>query len=338
MRRAAAFVAAAVALLPAGLPARDAVAQIEIAGGVTPLRVCMEANSPPFSVDRRAEGEGFDLAITRAVAEALSRPLTIVWFRSEEDEESSLKGDVQALLGGDLCDLVGGYLLDHGTLKAPTDSMRPLPEIVAIADGPGGTKRAVLEVPEIVRLTDGPRKPLVPPAAIDHSRAYRFAPLAVMTGPALGVYEISSLDALDGKRIGVEEGTLADTILMLYRQRKLVDSIIHYVPHGGLIADLAAGNLDFAMMELHRFDTYRRRQKKAEIHPTGYLHPVGFNFGFVARAEDRDLLDAVDQALDRILAGEAPARFAAEAEMTYVPPRAPDIQPAISLGYLLRGD
>ena len=136
----------------------------------------------------------------------------------------------------------------------------------------------------------------------------------------------------------MEEGTLADTILMLYRQRKLVDSIIHYVPHGGLVSDLAAGNVDVAMMELHRFDVYRRRQKNAELHPTGFLHPAGFNFGFVARAGDKALLQAVDAALDRILASDAPQRFAEEAEMTYVPPEEPDIQPAISLGYLLRGD
>ncbi len=330
---------------PAG--GRRVLAALALAGSVAagtpaaatePLKVCLEANSPPFSVDRRAEGEGFDLAMTRAVAEALARPLTIVWFRSEQDEESSLRGDVLALLGGRLCDLVGGYLFSLGGMKDPTDRHRALPEIAAIADGPGGTRRAVLDVPEIVKLTDGPHRPLVPVEPIDHSRAYRFAPLTVMTGPSLGPYEISSLDGLQGKRIGVEEGTLADTILMLYRQRKLVPSIRHYVPHGGMISDLVAGNLDAVMMELHRFDVYRRRQKRAELYPTGYLHPVGYNFGFVARAADRPLLQAVNAALERILDSDAPARFAAEAEMTFVPPEDPDMQPPISLGYLLRGE
>lgn len=321
-----------------GLAGLLAVYWAAAASAAEPLRVCLEANSPPFSVDRRAEGEGFDLAVTRAVAEALSRPLTIVWFRSEQDEESSLRGDVLALLGGRICDLAGGYLFSRGGVQDPTDRLRPLPEITAIADGPRGTRRAVLEVPEIVSLTDGPNRPLVPVEPIDHSRAYRFAPLTVMTGPSLGAYEIASLDALQGKRIGVEEGTLADTILMLYRQRKLVPSIIHYVPHGGMIADLAAGNLDAVMMELHRFDVYRRRQKRAALYPTGFLHPVGFNFGYVARITDRPLLQAVNAALGQILASDAPARFAAEAEMTFVPPEEPDMQPPISLGYLLRGD
>ena len=39
---------ALVGLVAAGTPA----------AATEPLKVCLEANSPPFSVDRRAEGEG----------------------------------------------------------------------------------------------------------------------------------------------------------------------------------------------------------------------------------------------------------------------------------------
>ena len=89
-------------------------------------------------------------------------------------------------------------------------------------------------------------------------------------------------------------------------------------------------------MPLHRFDAYRAEHPDTKLRASGYLYPIGFNIGFVGLARDASFLADVDATLAAMLASGEIAEIAPGTGMTYLPPRAPDIQKHILLGDLAR--
>ena len=85
---------------------------------------------------------------------------------------------------------------------------------------------------------------------------------------------------------------------------------------------------------IHRFEAYRAEHADTTLRPSGFLHPIGFNFGFVGLASDAETLRRVDEALNAMLASDEISALALKAGMTYVRPRTPDVQGDILLGDL----
>ncbi|HYB83385.1 MAG TPA: hypothetical protein VED43_17465, partial [Mycobacterium sp.] len=117
--------------VPACLPAA---ALLLIATAVAPafgqdtLRVCLNQDVPPYSVHRNNADSGFDLAVAEAVARRLGRSLTVQWFESKLDEDSSSALEANALLSDGRCDLVGGYPLIKDALGKPGFETARLPD------------------------------------------------------------------------------------------------------------------------------------------------------------------------------------------------------------------
>src|SRR6478752_10095893 len=85
-----------------------------------PLRVCLDEDRPPLSSHPRGKpGSGFDVLLAQAIADRLGRPLTIQWFESKLDEDSSPQLEANALLSDGRCSLVGGYALTTDSLVEP---------------------------------------------------------------------------------------------------------------------------------------------------------------------------------------------------------------------------
>src|SRR5260370_34487655 len=81
------------------------------------LKICLEEDLPPLSAHHRGQPDsGFEVALARAVAEKLNRPLKIQWFESKLDEDSSTSLEANALLSDGRCGLVGGYDFETGSL------------------------------------------------------------------------------------------------------------------------------------------------------------------------------------------------------------------------------
>ena len=111
MRRSLAAWSAAAILMAAPLVARAA---------EEPLRICLDEDRPPLSVHQKGKtAAGFDVLLAQAVAERLRRPLTIQWFESKLDEDSSPQLEANALLSDGRCALVGGYALTTDSLVKP---------------------------------------------------------------------------------------------------------------------------------------------------------------------------------------------------------------------------
>ena len=280
-----------------------------------PLTVCLEEDSPPYSYKfGKNKIGGFDLAIAEALAERLDRTLDILWFEFEDDEEEVPMWQSSALLAERLCDLIGGYALFSAMLGTPVQPMSKLPDY-------RGGKRGV-------------RVPTKPIAA---TRPYHRAPFAVILGPGAGGRKIAKLEDLKGLRIGAEVSTISSAILFRHGHGMLIPDLANIAPTKGLLKQADAGRFDAVMIELHRFDWYRKRAPETTLRWSGYVHPIGFNIGFAALEEAQDLIAQVDAAIDEMRGDGTIARLAGEAGMTYRPPKAPTILHRITPAMLVGG-
>jgi hypothetical protein len=83
------------------------------------LRICLNEDVPPYSVRRGKDGAGFDYLIAESLAKRLGQHLSVQWFESKLDEDSSTKIEADSLLSDDRCDLLGGYPLTKDQLGKP---------------------------------------------------------------------------------------------------------------------------------------------------------------------------------------------------------------------------
>jgi len=91
---------------------------------------------------------------------------------------------------------------------------------------------------------------------------------------------------------------------------------------------------DAELVPLHRFDAQRAEHAGTKLRASGYLYPIGFNIGFVGLDRDEHLMADVDAEVTSLLSSGEIAGLAPKAGMTYLPPRAPDVQKHLLLSDL----
>jgi ABC-type amino acid transport substrate-binding protein len=279
------------------------------------LRVCMNEDVPPYSVARGDSGSGFDVALATALAKHMGRALEIQWFESKIDDESSPTLEANALLSDRRCDLMAGYPLIAHALGRPAAKTARLPGF----RGSGASdRRRRVELGEVVP-----------------SRPYQRAPLALLLAPGVAKRAIASLGDVEDLRFGAEGGTLADAILMLYRNGRLIDRITHYPPgRGEMLKRLEAGEIDAAFVSLHRFDAYRKENSATRIQASGFNYPVAFNLGYAALSGNAALVEQVNVALDSLRGSGEIERLARTSGVTYVEPMQPFVSPPMTFRQL----
>jgi ABC-type amino acid transport substrate-binding protein len=284
----------------------------EPVSGEEVLRVCLDANVPPWSMYDGVKGGGFDWAVADAIAKRVGQKLALQWFETKPDPDDSTTLAVDALLSDRRCQLVGGYPLVESTLGRPGMKSGRMPDFVG------------------ARPTDRGRS--IELGTLVPNRAYHFAALTVVLSAAAASARITDLASLDGIRIGVEGGTLADAILMLFGDGRFVNQITHVVPgRGELLARLEKGDYGATLVELRRFDAYRAAHPESKLTPSGYYLPIGFNIGFVGLSTGQGLIEQVDRAIaDMLESSELPA-LARTAGVTYLPPHQPNVSPEVTL-------
>ena len=271
------------------------------------LKVCLDEDLPPLSVHHRgAAGSGFDVSLAQAVAQKLGRQLTIQWFESKLDEDSSPALEANALLSDRRCSLVGSYALTRDSLVVP------------------GLKTAKL--PDFQGATRDDRRRRVPLGVLAPSQPYVYSPLTIVLGAKARDRRITGVGDLATLRIGIESGTLADAILMTFGNGKLIDDITHLVPgRDDLLGALDRGDLDATLLDLRRYDAYRAAHPDTKLAPSGYYYPIGANRGYVGLASDPALLVAVNRALSDLQGAGTIAEFGRAAGLTFLAPREPAI-------------
>lgn len=272
-----------------------------------PLRICLDEDRPPLSMHHRGKPDaGFDVLLARAMAERLGRKLTIQWFESKLDEDSSPQLEANALLSDGRCSLVGGYALTQDSLVVP------------------GMKTARL--PDFAGATRDDRRRRVALGVLTPSQPYVYSPMTVVLGPKAYGRKIGDIGDLTGLRLVIESGSLGDAILMTFDKGRLIDSITHLVPgRDDLLGVLQRGDYDATLIDLARFDAHRAEHPDTALTASGYYYPIGANRGYVGLGSDPALIDAVNKALSGLAAEGRIAEFGRQAGLTYLPPREPAI-------------
>lgn len=281
------------------------------------LRVCLNENLPPYSVRQGDRSNGFDFLVAQGLAKRLGRPLAVQWFESRLDADSSPKIEANALLSDGRCALLGGYPLSKDALGKP-----------GVEDG---------RLPDFAGARPADRRRRVSLGTLAATRPYHFAALTVVLGGKATARPIAKLADLDGMRLAVEAGTLADAILMSFEGGRYISHITHFVPgRGELWPALERGDYDATLVIVHRFDAYHISHPDTAIKLSGFYLPVGFNMGFVALASEASLIERVNRAFDAMLDDGEPASFARAAHMTYLQPRQPDVLDSITMSDLTK--
>ena len=279
-----------------------------------PLTVCMAESNPPLSLAARGSVRGVDASVAEAVAAELHRPLAIVPFESKLEGDSTLSHEVNALLSSGVCDLASGFPLLRSDLGAPT--------------------RPTARVPDHPGAPPPPKRPWVHLGALSASHAYHAVAMALVVRDASRAS--ATLADPGDARIGAIGGTLAGTIVSLYRNGKLRAQMVTLSQHQDALAELEAHTIDAALVTLDQLDAWRLAHPATPIVRTAYLHPLRINLGFVARSEQSDLLAAVDHVVDAALASGDLARWHAANGSSWVAPAEPQISAMVGIADLLR--
>jgi len=270
-----------------------------------PLTVCLQSNDPPLSVKGGDDPSGFDVALSRVIAERLGRKLQVQWFVSRDDPDSNLTKDANALLSDGRCDLLAEFPLTAGTLEPPHSPAAKLPPF----DG----------------AKPDDRNRWVPIGDLAVTDPYRLDTLTVVLSDRHADRPVGRLADLNGMTVGVQIATLADAIAMQYENGRLIDHVVHVPDSRDLFEKLRSGDLDAGFVDARAYDAWRSRHGSSGLAPSGYTHSLAFNMGFVALASHRALLNQVDSVLSDLKTHDALAPLADGAGLSFVPPRSPPV-------------
>lgn len=296
---------AAIAVLSTAAASRPAAAE-------DTLRVCLNEDIPPYSFHHGKQAGGFDLAVAEAVAKRLGRALAVQWYETEIDVDSSFTVQANALMSDNRCQLVAGYPLYRQAMGKPAVESGRLPGF----DGAKSEdRRRRIALGELVT-----------------TKPYFHAPLAVVLAESASSKQITSLADLSGLRLGVNQASLSDAILMRYGAGKFVNQVTHFIPQRSeLFPKMESGDIDATLIELRRYDDWRDHNPATKLKLSGYYHKIGFNMGFAALSTEGPLITAVNDAItDMAAKGELEA-LAKQNGMTYVAPVQPEVLEAISI-------
>ena len=298
--------AATVLLLAPGVQAQPA-----------PLKICLEEDSPPLSFSFGPRKGGFDHGVAEEIAKRMGRPLKVQWFESENDEEAVPVWEANALLSDGLCDMIAGYPLLGSTLGKPETDKGAVPEYE-------GMKRS--ERGRLVKL-----------GVLSATQPYYRASYGVVVGAAAEGRPIDRLADLKGLRLGAEVGTMASVLLFRNAGGVLVDDISNVSETKDLLPRTAAGEFDAVLIELHKFDNFRRRNPDAPLRWSGYVHPFGVNMGLAVMERHGALREQVNVILDAMQADGTLDALAERWQMTRIPPAAPWVLERLTPGMLNAG-
>lgn len=267
----------------------------------SPLSICLDVDSPPYSYKKGEVIKGIDVALSNILAKKLDRELNIIWFETENERESNISLEVNALLSNGECELVGGYALFDGALKKPALLKTRMPDI----DG-APRKTVLVELGELA--------PSIP---------YIFAPFTVVLGSDTGLENIEKLNDLESMKIAALQGTLPHLILMSYQGGYLRKDIHHLQWVDGLFGKMESGLFNATLTERHKFETYKHTHPDTKLKTTDYQHSIGFNIGFVTLKEKSELLSEVNFHIKNMIENGELEKITTESELSYVRPTLP---------------
>ncbi len=304
MIRASALLAASVLCLASGTAgAADAHSK--------PLTVCLNKDNEPFSYSKNGQENGFDLAVARAVARELNRPLEVRWYEKERRRRGAISVKTSVLVNAGVCDLVGGFPLVQSSLERP-----------------GGGEETTL--PPVDGMSEDSRKKPIKGSQLVASRGYHFAGVTPILGPQVSG-SVAALDDLLPYKLAHRPASSGDLIAMAYKKGLLLKNTAHVDINVEPLEAVEKGDYDATITEQHRFDLYRAEHPQTSLRASGLVVPVGFNLGFVTTEAHAGLLSEVNGAIGKLLQRGEIEKAAQSVKLTFVPPQQPDVRTGLGL-------
>jgi ABC-type amino acid transport substrate-binding protein len=272
-------------------------------------------NGGVLSFRRHKGGGGIDYELAKAVATSLGVKLTVVWYESEDDEESNPIDEVNAFMSYGLCQMAASFPLHAG----------------AIAQVPGRSVR----LPRYRHMPEGDVGKFVDLSKLIVSRPYRSTRFVVVL-PGASTLTVKRLADLEGKRLLAEEGTVAGAIAMQYRGGLLRDKVDLVPPGPKTLWILEAGKHDAAIIELDKFDAHLKQNRVSKLKLSGYEHSIRYNIALVSIAKHKALIDQANKVIAAGLKDGSIAAMARRSGMSYRPPDAKRVRGPLSFTELAR--
>lgn len=270
--RLASLLFAAVAILVTAAPAHADMAKIRQSGA---LKVALYKGLPPFSDNAGGQFTGIDVALANALSKQMGLSASLLPFDADDDGMS-----------GDLRNMVWrGHYLGYG----PADVMLHVP-----VD------------PNFVRQND---------------QVLIFAPYLreayVLVYDSERVSKVSSFEDLAGQMTGAEQGTGAASALLSGAHGALRDKVKIYPEANGALHALFSGEIAAAMVTRAQYESVLKAQNQSATRyvATELQSPLlparGWAIGMAVKADQRELAQALENALNALRAsGELQRIFA----------------------------
>jgi len=274
------------------------------------LKVCVSEDSPPQSNVHKGKATGFDIRLAQAVADASGRELKIVPFETEFEKESTLSQEVNALLSSGQCDLVSGFPLLKADLGPATRPSARVP------DHPGAKRKR--------------DRPFIPLGELVASAPYQSSTLGV--AQASGQPPVNSLMDLQDRKPGAVTGTLAGTLISVYRQGVLRKHMVTLSQRENAWTALENGRIDSLLLPTATYDAYKLQHTDTHLVLAALRRPIGLNLGFVTLASaPKELLEVTNQVITQAMTDGRMQQWAKQEGLSWSAPTAPAISSGPSL-------
>ena len=141
-----------------------------------------------------------------------------------------------------------------------------------------------------------------------------------------GQAPVSGLMDLQGRKVGAVTGTLAGTLVSLYRNGALRTGMVSLSQRESAWTALETGRIDALILPTEAFDAHRIQAPASNLTLAAYQRPIGVNLGFVTLATaPQNLLQATNKVLALTLADGRLKQWASEEGLSWHAPSLPEV-------------
>ena len=281
------------------------------------LTVCLAENGGAMSFPRASgDGGGLEFDLSTLLAQHLGLQLAVIWYESEPEEDTTPVRETVAMLSYGLCDLVPGFPLYASALEFHDGGRAALP------DWEG-------------RPASLSRRFQVDLQPIAGSRPYMRLELGLALRKGVEIGPVRHVRDLEGLRVGIAQSTLGGVITVRQGSDRMISEAVTLNPGPTFLQEMEEGRFDAALVSVGEFDAHRHENQDSELILHDYRHPIGFNLGIVALERNRDLLAAIDRAIEIMVKDGQIGGLAARNGVHYAPPREPFVQPRMTMRQIL---
>ncbi|MEX0285240.1 MAG: c-type cytochrome [Paracoccaceae bacterium] len=294
----------------ASLDAPEAVPTLVAEGKLT---ACLARNGGALSGKRSDGGVGLDYLVLADIAEALELDLDVVWFESEQEEESDPVRESYAQLAYPLCDITASHPLYENTFGPPHTPTAALPRW--------------LHMPTTFNLRS---HVTLKPVAV--TRPYMRSEIGMVVRPKIQDFSMEGLEDLHGLKLGLQQGTLSGMVAWVQAPRDVIKTARMFNPGPKYLWEIEQGkhDVDVAIVDVTAFDHHLRQNPISDLRLAEWRHALGMNIGFAILEENAALIAQVNAAVDDLVASGAVAQRATESRMHYAKPKEPLILGALT--------